>query len=206
MTSRHSLGDTVRLYLDIVEAGDGVVALAPTIAIQRTFDDAWYQASDATWQPTIVENAMTQTHVTFLPGRYHFDFDQSHDDEPGSGRYIVKKRHASSPERLEYEDLVFGPLAGATRLAMCSVQGTIVGADGVPAQSALVRATMIPVFTDGLGRTVQSERIITAFTTQTGDFDLALPRGVRFRLEIPSVGYDRKVLIPDEASVLFTAL
>lgn len=206
MQSRHSRGEIVRLYLDIVVAGVGEIGLSPTIAIQRRANGEWFQASDGTFVPTKVENPMTETSVANLPGRYHFDFDQSLDLITDSDEYIVRKSSAAGTIALEYEDLVFGPLAGAATLETCSVQGSISDAQGRPRENVIVRAVLEPVFKDGLARVVESDVAITTYTNGVGDFDLPLVRGGTFRLEIDAVGYDRKVIIPDQASVLFTDL
>ena len=206
MVSRHSRGDIVRLYLDIVAAGAGVISQGPSTAILRRADDMWFQVSDGLWVPTKVENTMAETDSVNLPGRYHFDFDQSKDLLSDSTDYVVKKLNAAGTLVLEYEDLAFGPLAGAAALELCSVQGTIFDAQGKPLQNKIVRATMVPVFKDGLGRTVESDRVVATYTNELGDFDLQLVRGGTFRLEITAVGYDRKVVIPDQSSVLFTDL
>jgi len=206
MSSRHSLGATVRLYLDVVTAGAGVISQTPTIAIRRVADDYWFQASDGTWQSTVVQNAMTQLDAVNLPGRYYFDFDQSLDEEDGSVTYIVRKTNLGGSARTEYEDLVFGPLAGAAALQLCSVQGTIFTPDGIAVRNAMVQATLVPSFLDAQGRSVQSERVMTTYTNAQGEFDLPLVRGGVFRLQVLAVGFDRKVTIPDATSVLFTAL
>jgi hypothetical protein len=206
MSSRHSLGATVRLYLDVVTAGAGVISQTPTIAIRRVADDYWFQASDGTWQSTVVQNAMAQLDAVNLPGRYYFDFDQSLDEEEGSVTYIVRKTNLGGSARTEYEDLVFGPLAGAAALQLCSVQGTIFTPDGIAVRNAMVQATLVPSFLDAQGRSVQSERVMTTYTNAQGEFDLPLVRGGVFRLQVLAVGFDRKVTIPDATSVLFTAL
>lgn len=206
MTSRHSLGATVRLYLDLISAGAGVISQSPTIAIQRRTDGQWFQVSDGSWQPTIVENPMSQTDSTNLPGRYHFDFDQTLDLLSGSNEYIVKKSNAGVPVSLEYEDLAFGALASAASLELCSVQGSISTGQGQPAANELVRATLVPILSDRQGRIVQSDRVLATYTNDLGDFDLPLARGGKFRLEIAGVGYDKKITVPDQPSVLFTDL
>lgn len=204
MLSRHSRGDTVRLYLDIIAAGAGVIGQAPTVAIQRVQDSSWFQVSDGTWQPTKVENAMSELDATNLPGKYYFDFDQSLDLLEASTEYTVKKTNAAGTLALEYEQLAFGPLAAAVALELCSVQGTIYDAQGKALPNQIVRATMIPVYRDSLGRAVESDRLVATYTNESGDFDLPLIRGGTFRLEIPAIGYDRKVVTPDQSSALFT--
>ncbi|MBW2691031.1 MAG: hypothetical protein JRE57_00175 [Deltaproteobacteria bacterium] len=206
MLSRHSRGATVRLFMDIISAGAGVISQSPTMALQRVADSKWFQASDGTWQTAVVENPTVQTDSVNLPGRYHFDFAQSLDVLAASTKYIVKKTNTGSPAAQEYEDLIFGPLAGSASLELCSVQGTIYDGQGDPAANTLVRATLQPVFTDTLGRVVQSDRIVATYTNELGDFDLPLVRGAIFALDIADVGYTRKVTIPDQAQVLFTDL
>lgn len=206
MLTRHSRGATARIYFDIISAGAGVTGQAPTVALQRTSDGKWFQHSDGTWQTTIVENAMSQTDSVNLPGRYHLDFDQSLDDLESSVEYIVKKTNVGPPAAQEYEDLVFAPLAAAVALELCSVQGSIYDAQGQPLPNSLVQATLQPVFKDSLGRVAQSDRVVSTYTNDAGDFDLQLVRGGVFKLEIQDVGYVRKVTIPDQAQVLFTVL
>jgi len=203
--SRYPLASVARLSLDIIASGAGVISQSPTAAIKRLSDGKWFQVSDGIWQTTIVENAMTQTDSVNLPGRYHFDFDQSFDLLAQSKDYVAKLTNVATP-RLEYRDLVFGPMAAAGEMTLCSVQGTVVSAQGEPIPNVLVEATLMPVYNGGSGRAVESGRVSRAYTNVTGDFDLPLVRGGIFRLEIDTVGYDRKVTIPNQSSVLFTDL
>lgn len=207
MTDRFTLGSVARLNLDIVTAGAGIISQSPTVALQRRADNKWFQASDGSWQVNIVENAMVQTDSVNLPGRYHFDFDQNFDDEPDSVEYVAKKTNTGgSLDVLEYDDLVFGPLAGAMAPELCSVQGFIYDTAGVPVRNEIVRAVLRPVFADNLGRAAQSDKTASTYTNDLGAFDLPLVRGGVFRLEIPGIGFDRKVTIPNQPSVLFTDL
>jgi hypothetical protein len=206
MQSRHSRGSIARLFLDIVAAGAGVIGQAPFTAIQRKADGLWFQASDGTWVPTPVNNPMTQTDSVNMPGRYHFDFNQTLDLLSSSTEYSAKKFTSSGTLALDYEDLVFGPLAGVIPFGMCSIQGAIADIQGGPARNSVVRATIIPVFTDSLGRGVQYDMVAVAHTNDSGDFDLPLVRGAICRLEIVDIGYDRKITVPDQASVLFSVL
>jgi hypothetical protein len=206
MKSRHSLGATARIFFDLLNAGVGVGGQAPTVAIQRVADSKWFQWTDETWQDTIVENLMAELDSVNLPGRYYFDFDQSQDDLVASTVYVAKKTNAGAPIASEYEDLTFGPMAGAIAPSLCSVQGTVADAQGSPLQNIIVRAVLVPIFSDALGRAVQSDRVVATYTNELGDFDLPLVQGGIFRLEIPEVGYDRKVTIPSSTSVIFTDL
>lgn len=203
---RYSLGATARLYLDIVAAGAGVISQTPSAAIQRLVDGLWFEVSSGTWVSSKVENPMTETDSVNLPGRYHFDFDQSLDLTAGSRDYIAKLSNAAGTLALKFDTLAFGPLANAVAPDLCSVQGSIVSSQGEPRANALVRATLEPVLTVGLGRAVEADRVVGTYTNELGDFDLALVQGGIFRLEVESVGYNRRVTIPAAASVLFTDL
>lgn len=207
-TTSFNRGEIARIYLDIIgtsELVEGIQGLVPTIAIQRTFDGKWFQASDGTWQPTIVSNEMTELDATNLAGRYYFDFNQALDVESTAvlTRYIVKMA-CLTEGRLEYSDLVFGP--GVVSPQVCVVHGTLFTADSRPARTELVRATLNPVFRDAMGRGVQSDRVMMVSTNELGEFSISLVRGGIFRFEIPGIGYDRKVTIPDQGSALFTDL
>lgn len=203
---RYSLGDTVRLYLDIFDSNAGVISQSPKCAIQRISDGKWLQSSDGSWQTSIVENDMTQLDSVKLPGRYYFDFDQELDTETGSTAYIARLTNTAPYLRIEYQDLEFGPLAAAAAINLCSVQGVIYTAQGEPQPNVLVRATLVPVFSDAVGRAIVADAVVGTHTNELGEFDLQLVRGGVFRLEISAVGYDRKITVPDQASVLFTDL
>lgn len=203
---RYSLGDTVRLYLDIVESGAGVISQSPTCALQRVADGKWYQASDYTWQSTIVSNPMTQLDAVNLPGRYYFDFNQTKDETAESSSYIASLVNAVAPLRQEYQDLEFGPVSAAQSPGTCAVQGSVYTAQGEPQQNVEVRAVLVPVYSDGVGRTVLADTVVHTYTNELGDFSLELVRGGVFRLEVFAIGYDRKVTIPDQPLVLLTDL
>ena len=206
MSDRFALGSTARLNLDIVTAGVGILSQSPTAAIKRLADGKWLQASDGSWQTTIVENPMMQTDSVNLPGRYHFDFDQTKDLTIGSTTYVAKLTNDAVAARLEYRDLFFGPLAAVDSMALCSIQGIVVSAQGEPIDNVPVKASLQPVYNGGSGRAVESGRTSVTYTRPDGSFDLPLVRGGIFRLEIDAVGYDRKIMVPNQVSVLFTDL
>jgi hypothetical protein len=206
MNERYTLASTARLNLDIVAAGVGVISQAPTAAILRVSDGKWFQAGDGTWQATIVENPMTQTDSVNLPGRYHFDFDQSLDTLAASSSYVAKLTNTGGNARLEYRDLVFGAMPSVASMALCSIQGTVISNQGDRLVNVPIKATLMPVFTGGSGRAVDNGRVALTYTDSNGDFDLQVVRGGVFRLEIDAVGYDRKIVVPNQASVLFTDL
>lgn len=206
MSDRFPLGSVARINLDIIAIGLGLISQSPTAAIERLADGKWFQVSDGTWQTTIVENPMTQTDSVNLPGRYHFDFDQALDLVTASRSYVVKLTNTGAATRLEYRDIFFGTMAAVASMELCSVQGSIVSSQGDPISNIVVKATLMPVYNGGLGRAVDNGRTALTYTDHNGAFDLQLVRGGVFRLEIDAVGYDRKVVIPNQSSVLFTDL
>lgn len=206
MADRYSLGSTARIYLDIVSSGAGVISQTPSAYIQRASDSRWL-GLDGEWYASPVEHPMTQLQATFQPGRYYVDFDQSQDASSGAApRYIVKLENTGTPPALEYKDLVFGKEPMAKALELCSVQGTIASAQGEAVHNALIRATVQPIYRDALGRTVQVDEVVKAYSDTNGDFDIPLVRGTTVKLEIDAVGYDRKFLVPDQATAIFTEL
>ena len=206
MVERFPIGDVARLHLDIITSNAGVTEQAPIVAIQRAKDGKWFDGTVA-WQDTPVDNPMVETNLVHLPGRYHFDFDQALDQLKGSRAYSVRIKNpvSGANARVVYQDIEFGPMSAATLPDLCAVMGNVLTLQGEPAPGVLVRATLQPVYKDGAGRIVQTQ-LVQTYTDATGFFSLSLVRGVTARLEVESVGYDRKVIIPDQASVVFTDL
>jgi len=200
---RFSRGSTARLYLDIVVAGVGQTNEAPTVSIERLSDNTWFDGT--AFVPTIVENAVTESDPANLPGVYFFDFNHVL-DLTVSSEFLVRFKNAVPNAVLEHSHLIFGRLTDTVDAELCSVTGTIFTANGKRAQNVLVRATVIPVKTDNLGRGYQNVEVIQAYTDQLGQFEMPLVRLLNVRFEIPDIGLDKKVWIPDLPSVLFTAL
>jgi hypothetical protein len=206
MTEQLPRGSVARIYMDIVASGVGVVSQNPNVAIQRKADGMWFQASDGAWMPTIVNHTMAPLDVANLPGRYFFDFDQSKDELEASIEYIVKLVNTGANPRLEYRDLRFGPILSVVAPKLCAIRGTVFDPQGRPEANVLIRATIEPVYTDGLGRTARADHVVITHSNELGDFELQLVQGVTARLEIDDVGYDRRITVPAQAFVYFTDL
>ena len=95
-------------------------------------------------------------------------------------------------------------------MATCTVTGTILNASEVAYPNAVVRATpeaadvnLAEIGQGGLGYAVAPVEIRTG---ALGTFSLTLVRGVRYRLEIPAILYDRVVTIPAIATITFDLL
>jgi hypothetical protein len=205
MTERFARGSVARLYFDLISSGIGLTGQTPVIAIQRKVDGQWFNRATGLFQVPPVSSPMFEVDAANLPGRYGFDFDHGK-DLLGSTGFTVRKSNAGASPALAYDDIFFGPMPSVESPLLCSVQGTVFGADGRPLPNALAQATIVPVFTDGLGRAYEADSIVKTYTGADGAFDLPVPRGATVRLEIRATGYDRRALIPDQLSVLFTDL
>lgn len=203
MIERFSRGQIATIRLDLVTTGTPVTGASPTVAIQRA-GGQWFKASDSSWQSTPFDNPMTETSQSQLPGRYHFNFDQTDDNIDGSTDYVVKLKNSTT--YLEYRDLSFKPLAAAVGPNTCSIQGTLVSMNGLPVANALVRATLIPVALDPQNRGIEATRVVQTYSDVNGDFQISLVRTTTIRLEIEAIGYDRKLTVPELASADFVDL
>lgn len=206
MTERFTLGGTARLTLDLITAGVGTAGKTPTAAVRRISDGRWYKASDTSWQVAFFENPMVESHAANLPGVYHFNFNQAKDLVENSTEYTVKLSNAASPAVLEYRNIAFGPMPAVTDPDLCSIHGTVFSLFGIPVSGALVMATLYAPHSDRLGRSVGGAAVSEIYTGADGAFDIPLVRGAVVRLQISDVGYDKKITVPDLASVLFTTL
>jgi hypothetical protein len=205
MRERFSIGSVARLDWDLIAAGVGQTGQSPVIAIQRRVDCKWFNAPAGLFQAAPVANPMAELDPTNLPGRYSFDFDHARDLLVSSD-FVVKLANAGPPPALAYRDISFGPLPSVSAPLLCSIQGSLFDDSGEPDAGQLVQATLIPVLTDALGRGFRADAIRKTYTATDGSFDLPMPRGATIRLEIRAIGYDRRALVPDQTSVLFTKL
>jgi hypothetical protein len=205
MRERFSIGSVARLYWDLIGGGVPQTGQVPTIGIWRRADAAWFNAASGLFQPAAVANPMVELDAVNLPGRYYFDFDHSK-DLLVSTEFALKKTLSGAPPALAYEDIAFGPLPAASLPGLCSIQGTVMSADGRRLGGSLVQVTLIPVLTDALGRGYQADAILRTRTAADGSFDLPVVQGATVRVEIRDIGYDRRALVPSQPSVLFTSL
>jgi hypothetical protein len=68
-----------------------------------------------------------------------------------------------------------------------------------------IKVTIVPVVLIPVATGISLIEV-DATTNENGEFSLSLGQGLRVRLEIPAIGYDRRVLIPVAAAVDFTTL
>jgi len=202
---RFSRDDTARLYLEIVASGVGQTAELPTLSIQRVSDDLWLDDAESEWVPTRQDIDLTELSSANLPGVYYYDFDHAVDDNTGTA-FLARFALTGANALLEHRSVVFGAVQDVADPTLCNITGTIYGADGKVAPGAKVLGTIIPVNYDSLGRGYQNSEVQLTYTDLLGQFELPFVRGLDVRLEIPSIGYDRRVTIPATASALFSAL
>lgn len=199
------VGSVARLFFDLVTDGVGRTSETPTIAIQRGQDGLWLDSNRGVFQPAFATNPMLELDRANLPGRYYFDFDHQK-DALVSARFIAKMASSATPLALSYQDLYFGKIPAVVAPGLCAIQGTLFGAGGVPLGGALVQATLIPVFTDTLGRGYEGDAVLKTFSGADGNFELGVVQGATIRLEIRAIGYDRRAVVPTDPSVLFIRL
>jgi hypothetical protein len=202
---RFTRADTARLYLEIVASGVGQTAETPSVSIQRVSDDLWLDDAESEWVPTRQDIDLVELDVANLPGIYYYDFDNTVDDNTGTS-FLARFVNAGANALLEHRSVVFGAVQAVADPALCNITGTIYGADGEVAPGAKVLGTIIPVNYDSLGRGYQNSEVQLTYTDLLGQFELPFVRGLDVRLEIPSIGYDRRVTIPAASSALFSAL
>lgn len=202
---RFSRGGTVRLYLEILSGADGQTGESPTVAIQRVSDGLWLDGTAEEFVSTRQDNALTELDNANLPGLYYFDFDYETDGNE-SNEFLARFVNTGANALLEHRSIVFGAIPDVVEPGLCTITGTIYTADGEAASNAQVLGTVIPVNYDSLGRGYQHVEIEETHTDLLGQFELSFVRGLNVRLEIPSIGYDRRVEIPDQSSALFTDL
>lgn len=203
---RHAIGENVRLVLSVVTAGAGVTGLTPTAAIRRQSDGFWFNGTiSAPTDPFAsahATNAMAALDATNLPGMYFFDFPQARDTQVVSD-YEVRLQSTSATLAIDDLALRMGPLA-ATLLPECSIFGTVKDGAGSPIPNSIVRATPIPVSVPSAGQGIAMTPPVLAMTNALGFFSISLVQGINIRLEIPDVGYDNQVLVPNVTSTPFS--
>jgi len=206
---RYPIASMANLYMRIVEAGVGVTGQAPTITIRRVSDSAFYDdslASGSRFTATPATGTMAELDSVNLPGLYGYEFDHS-EDTTGSELFEVLTTNPGATPRSEFTPIAFGPMRTASSLDECLLYGSAIKADGQPAVNDTVRLSIIPntLLTTGSKPGVTTDRVDT-FTDKNGAFSMSIVRGLTARLQIPSLGYDRKIVIPDAPSANFADL
>ena len=201
--SRVAVGSVARIWLDIISGGVGLTGLSPTLSIRRSIDDQWFNPTDETWGLFDGAIAMVEADSSMFPGRYYYDFDTNLDPEESS--LFVAYGFNYEPRIESSEKIFVGPDSARVSPRVCDVLGTVSDENLQPIEYAEVSASLVPVYKDS-GRAVQSWVPAIVHTDDVGFFSLPLVRDGTYRIEIPSIEYDRVVVVPDEDQVNFTQL
>lgn len=206
---RHPISETVNLDLTIEASGVGQTGETPTIVIQRLSDSLYYDdqlASGSRFAAAYADNSMSEVDDTNLPGLYRYQFPHT-EDVTGSELFLVRYINSGGNAKLVDETIAFGPLRTAATLDLCSLFGTVLALDGSAAANEPVYVTIIPntILTTGSKPGISVQRIEMS-TDADGGFSIDVLRNLEVRLQIPIMGYDAKITIPDQASANFADL
>jgi hypothetical protein len=187
----------------------GQTGETPTIVIQRLSDGLYYDdqlVSGSRFAAAYADNAMSEVSATNFPGAYRYQFPHS-EDTTGSELFFLRYINTGVNARLVYEEIAFGPLRTAASLERCNLYGTVLALDGSSIANEVVYVTIIPntILTSGSKPGISVQRI-EMYTDANGGFSVDILRNLVVRLQIPSMGYDAKITIPDQESANFADL
>jgi len=206
---RFPIAATVNLDFTVSSAGAGVTGETPSIAIQRLTDDFFYDDGLPTGTRFVASfntSTMSEVDLTNLPGLYRYQFPHT-EDTTGSELFLIKLVNTGPNPQIEYRTVAFGPLRTAEDLSLCNLFGTVLDINGKADEGKQVRVSIIPntILATGAKPGMSVDRIDTV-TDVNGGFAIDLVRTLTVRLQIPSLGYNRKIVIPDASSVNFADL
>ena len=206
---RFPIAATVNLDLTIESAGVGATGETPSAVIQRVSDGYYYDDSQPTgsrFAAAYAANLMTEIDSVNLPGLYRYQFPHN-EDATASEFFFVRLLNTGGNARIQDSTIAFGPLRTATALDLCSLYGTVLDINSQPDLNKQVRVSIVPntILTTGAKPGISVDRV-DMYTDENGEFAINLIRGLTVRLQIPSMGYDRKIEIPDASSANFADL
>lgn len=206
---RYPISETVNLDLTIEASGVGQTGETPTVVIQRLSDSLYYDdqlASGSRFAAAYTDNAMSEVDATNLAGLYRYQFPHT-EDATASELFLIRYINTGGNAKLLDETIAFGPLRTADTLDLCNLYGTVLDLNGAADANKPVYVTIIPntILTTGSKPGISVDRLET-FTDINGGFSIDILRSLVVRLQIPSMGYDAKITIPDQASANFADL
>jgi hypothetical protein len=206
---RYPIASTVNLDFTVSAAGAGATGETPGIAIQRLTDSFYYDdglPSGSRFVASFNNSTMTEVDSVNLPGLYRYQFPHS-EDTTGSELFLVQLLNSGPNAKIEYRTIAFGALRSAEAPSLCNLFGTVLDINSNPDVNKPVRLSIVPntILTTGNKPGMSVDRIDT-FTDENGQFSVDIIRSLTVRLQIPSIGYDRKIDIPDAASANFADL
>jgi hypothetical protein len=206
---RFPISATARLDLTIQTGGAGITGQTPVAVIRRLTDNFYYDGAlvgGSRFTATYATNAMTEVSSANLPGLYRYQFPHE-EDLTSSEYFFVRLLNTGGNARIDDQTIAFGQLRTATAPELCALYGSVLDINGQPDINKNVRVSILPntILTTGSKPGVSVDRI-EMFTDSNGGFSIDLIRGLTIRLQIPSIGYDKKIAIPDASSVNFADL
>lgn len=206
---RYPISETVNLDLTIEASGVGQTGETPTIIVQRLSDSYYYddtQVSGSRFLSAYHANSMSEVDSVNLPGLYRYQFDHS-EDLTSSELFLVRYINTGANARLVDETIAFGLMRTAASLDLCNLYGTVLDLNGQPEKNKIVYLTILPntILTTGAKPGITVDRI-EIYTDEAGLFSVDIVRGLVVRLQIPSLGHDVKITIPDQSSANFADL
>lgn len=206
---RYPIAETINLDLTITSAGAGVTGETPTVVIQRLTDDYYYDDGEPTgarFLAAYATNAMVEVDSTNLPGLYRYQFPHS-EDSTASELFFVRFINTGGNALVQDQTIAFGNFHSAVSPQLCNLYGTVLDINSQPDVNRPVRVSILPntILATGTKPGMSVDKLDT-FTDVNGEFSIDLVRGLVIRLQIPSMGYDRKITIPDQASANFADL
>lgn len=206
---RYPIASVANLDLTIESSGVGVAGEAPVAIIQRQSDGYYYdgtQASGSQFASTLATNAMVEVDSANLPGLYQIQFPHS-EDLTSSELFLVRYQNGGAAPLLVDETIGFGPFRSAEAPEMCTLYGTVLDISGAPGANRQVRIAVLPntILSSGDKPGVLVGNV-DVYTDTSGMFSVNLVRSLIARLQIVSIGYDRKIVVPDAASANFADL
>lgn len=187
----------------------GQTGETPTVAIQRLSDGLYYDdqlASGSRFAAAYATNSMSEVDSVNLPGAYRYQFPHS-EDATGSELFFIQYANTGANAMIAYDEIAFGPLRTAASLEQCSLYGTVLALDGSAVANEPIYVTIIPntILESGYKPGISVQRI-EMYTDSNGGFSLDVLRNLVVRLQIPTMGYDSKITIPNQASANFADL
>ena len=206
---RYALGSTASLYFTLDSSGVGATGQTPTANIQRLSDSKYYDdslASGSRFAAAVKANSMTEVDATNWPGLYKYDFPHT-EDTSGTEFFLVRFKNSGTPVKLDHVHFAFGPIRTPIVASLCNLFGTVVDVSKNAVNNALVRVSILPNnFLGTAAKEGVAAGIVETRTNATGAFSIDIFQGLVVRLEIPVIGYDKKITIPSSSSANFANL
>lgn len=89
---------------------------------------------------------------------------------------------------------------------LCSIEGQVVNPAGMPVVDAKVRVRVINAPNKANAKAYVNQQVLQTLSDPSGNFRISVLQGCIARIEIPEIGYDQPVKIPEESFALLSEL